>query len=95
MSVIFEVTDKTGRKIRLTKKQWTHMMLRHSYMEKYLEEIEETLRIPDKIVLLGDKCYYYKNYKTLKAPNRFVLVIAKYLNNHGFVITSYLKEKIR
>ena len=47
MPDIFEIIDKTGRKIRLTKKQWAHMMKRHSYMEKYLEEIKETLKAPD------------------------------------------------
>jgi len=38
MGIVFEVVDKTGRKIRLTKKQWKHMIKRHSYMERYLED---------------------------------------------------------
>ena len=47
MNDIFEVIDKTGRKIRLTQKQWKHVMRRHPYMEKYIEEIKETIKTPD------------------------------------------------
>ncbi|MFH1365334.1 MAG: hypothetical protein ABIH28_02005 [archaeon] len=95
MENVFEVTDKTGRKIRLTKKQWYHMTKKHPYMEKYFEEIKETLTAPDKLINYSDKGYYYKNYKNLKAPNRFILVIVRYLNNEGFIITSYLEAKIK
>ena len=73
---VFEIIDKTGREIKLTKKQWPHTMRRHSYMEKYLEEIKETLRIPDKIVEAPNKkAHYYKNYKNLKPSNHFILVV--------------------
>lgn len=92
---VFEIIDKTGRRIRLTKKQWTHIMESHAYMHKYLEEVIETLRSPDKIIKLFKKGYYYKNYKYLNSPNRFVMVTVKYLNNHGFVITTYLTGMIR
>ena len=96
MSYVFEVNDKTGRKIRATKEQWKHLMKRHSYMEKYIEEIKETLKsfffiVSDSL----DKGYYYKSYKYLTSPNHFILVIAKYLNGEGFVITAYLEENIK
>ena len=65
-------------------------------MEKYIEEIKDTIKNPDKIIEpLYNKRYYYKNYKYLKKPNQFILVIVKYLNDDGFIITSYLEEKIR
>ncbi len=96
MSDVFEVIDKLGKKIRLEKKQFTHMMKKHPYMEKYLEEIKETIKSPDKLIQPSeDKGYYYKNYKSLKLPNKFILVIVRYLNNHGFVITAYLQGKIK
>lgn len=93
--LVFELVDRTGRKIGLMKKQQIHIMRRHPYMQKYAEEIKETLRKPDKLIeVLGGKAYYYRSYKNLKRPNRFILVIVKYLNGTGFVITSYLKEKV-
>lgn len=91
----FEITDKTGKKIRLTKRQWSHMTKKHPYIEKYIEEIKETLISPDKLLKYSDKGYYYKSYKYLKRPNHFILVIVKYLNKGGFIITSYLEEKIK
>ena len=93
---VFEVVDKYGRKIRLTKKQWRHLTKKHPYMEKYLDEIKETLQFPDKVInRIFNKGYYYKSYKYLKQPNRFVFVIVKYLNGEGFIITSYLTAKIK
>lgn len=69
------------------------MMRRHSYMEKYIEEIKETLQSPDKIKKHPyNKTYYYKKYKYFKSPNQFILVVVKYLNGEGFVITSYLEK---
>jgi|SRR3989344_2956393 len=98
MTNVFEITDKTGRKIRLPNKQWRHIMKKHPYMEKYLEEIKETLKIPDKITEYSpDETirYYYRRYKYVKSPNYFILVIVKYLNGEGFVITAYFTDKLK
>jgi len=89
---VFEVIDKSGRKIRLTKKQWSHITSPtslHAYMTNYLEEVKETLRNPDRMIeSFNDesKVNYYKYYKNKKQNLK---VIAKYLNGEGFVITSY------
>ena len=93
---VFEIIDKSGRKIRLTKKQWKHIVKRRPYMQKYLEEIKQTLQFPDKMINPSlDKGYYYKNYKYLKQPNRFVFMLVKYLNGGGFVITTHLMGVIK
>lgn len=94
--VIFEVIDKTSRRIYQPNKQWNHILTRHPYMLDYIEEIKETLKNPDKIInAKSNKAYYYKNYKYLKLPNRFILVIVKYKNGDGFIITAYLEERIK
>ena len=49
MDDIFEVIDKSRRKIRLTEKQWKHILKRHPDMINYLEEIKNTLINPLKI----------------------------------------------
>lgn len=75
---VFEVIDKNGKLIRLTSKQHSYIMDEHPYMDKYLEEIKETLQKPDKITsysLDENIRYFYKNYKHLNKPNKFVLVI--------------------
>ncbi|MEX2017405.1 MAG: PBECR2 nuclease fold domain-containing protein [Candidatus Pacearchaeota archaeon] len=66
---IFEIKDKTGRKIHLTKERWSHITSPsspHSYMASYLEYIKETLIKPDKIInSFYDEINvnYYKYYK--------------------------------
>jgi|SRR3989344_356733 len=98
MDSIFDVIDKNGRNIRHTNKQYSHMMEEHPYMYKYLEEIKEALQKPDKITSYSfdeDVRYFYKYYKHLEKPNNYLLVVVKYLNGDGYVISSYLENKIK
>jgi len=95
--IVFEVVDKTGRKIRLTKRQYLHISIRHPAVLRYIEEIKETVCSPQTIKTSKfdpQVRYYYKNYKHLNKPNNFLKVLVKYLNNHGFIITAYLDKKI-
>lgn len=97
MNNVFEIKDKTGRKIRLTKKQWEHIASPsspHAYMTNYLEEIEQTLISPDKIISSiydNYKSSYYKYYKNKK---EYLKIIVKYLNGDGFVISAYFVKNI-
>ena len=94
---IFEVVDKTGRKIRLTKRQYSHLLKKHPYMNKYMEEIKETIQNPDKITFSNvdkDVRYYYKDFKSKDMYKRYLLVSVKYLNGEGYIITSFFTNKI-
>jgi len=98
MEIIFEVTDKTKRKIRLTKKQWKHILRRHLDMVNYQEEIKKTLKNPQQIAdhPHDDTARYYFTYlKYKQGPNKYLLVIVKYLNGKGFVITTYFEKNIK
>ncbi len=95
MDFIFEVTDKTGRKIRLTKRQWSHIKRDHpEILDTSL--IKEVLEYPIKITkpYEGAKHYYYKYYKNRKSTDKFLLVIVKYLNGDGFVISAFYTRHI-
>ena len=92
MNAKFEVIDKTRRKIRLTSWNWEHIVRRHPDISSEKEKIVETLENPDKIVnSIKDENarFYYKYYKHRNSVNKFMTVLVKYLNNHGFVITAY------
>jgi len=92
MDIVFETIDKTGRKIRLTRKQYSHICKKHPTVSNYFEEIKETLIKPDKIIESDDNKnvgFYYKFYKKLKTPYQNILVIVKYLNGEGFIISAY------
>ena len=86
----FEITDKTGRKIHLSSERWEHIC-EHKGMDKYLEEIKETLNYPMKIVQHkeGELYDYYNYYKHRKSKNKFLKVVVKYLNGDGFVLSAY------
>jgi len=92
MDKIFEVVDKTRRKIRLTKTQWSHITTIHSEMSNYLEEIQATLKNPLKIILQekGNLRRYFSYQKHRKRPEKYLRVIVKYLNGEGFIITTPL-----
>ena len=89
---IFELFDKTGRKIRLTKKQWTHIQQDHPDITE--EQIKEALLKPIKITKeYKNKMFYYRNFEQRKQKNKFLRVIVKYLNGDGFIITAYFVSR--
>ncbi len=88
MSHIFEITDKTGRKIRLTKECWSHVRRDHPNVDE--EEITQTLTKPLQIILKGkNKIFYYSYFKHKKQKSKYLRVIVNYLNGEGFIITAY------
>ena len=46
---IFEIKDKFGNKIHLSKERWKHIREYHSDVES-CDEVSETLQKPDKII---------------------------------------------
>ncbi|MDP3027541.1 MAG: PBECR2 nuclease fold domain-containing protein [Nanoarchaeota archaeon] len=89
MNVVFEIKDKTGRKIHLSKERWSHIRQRHPNVAD-IEEIEETLKNPLKIIEAEeDFVAYYKHFKHRKESAKYLKIIVKYLNGDGYVISSY------
>ena len=95
MSRIFETKDKSGRNLYMSDERWSHINREHPEVTHYLEEIKETLRNPMKITKyeLDEDIRYYYNY--FKEITKYLLVIVKYLNNHGFIITAYFVRHIK
>ena len=96
MNYIFEITDKTGRKIRFTKKQWSHIRQHHSDIEDP-EEILKTLENPDQI--FNDEREnvqnFYKYFKHKNLNSKFLKVIVRYLNGDGFILTAHFTRSIK
>ncbi|MDO8508701.1 MAG: hypothetical protein Q7S27_03380 [Nanoarchaeota archaeon] len=98
MNIIFEVIDKTGRKLRMTNWNWEHIIRRHPEISSEKEKIIETLENPDKIIgsLKDDKVrFYYKYYKHRPSKNKFMMVLGRYLNGEGFIISAHFLSRIR
>ena len=94
---VFFVRDKTGRLIYMSKERYCHI-LKHPEMQNKMEEIKETLQNPLKITSYafdGQIKYYHKHCKLKKSKARYLRVIVKYLNGAGFIVTSYLVDRIK
>ena len=97
MTWIFEVEDKSGRKVHLSDERWKHLNQEHPEVAPYLEDIKETLKNPVKITTYEfdeNVKYYYKYFKERESA-KYLLVIVKYLNDHGFIITAYFVKNIK
>ena len=89
MDYIFEITDKTGRKVHLSKERWKHI-LKHPFMHDQIENIKFTLEKPTEITYFEDNekvRYFYKEFKNRDNYE-------KYLNGEGYIITSFFTNKI-
>lgn len=95
MNILFEITDKTGRRIRMTKERWNHIQREHpqiSNIEEIKNALEMPLRIsPSKYNPEEVKWYYSFN----KLHKLYLFVAVKYLNGEGFIITSYYVSRIK
>ena len=97
MENMFEEVDKTGRQIRLSKERWSHIRKKHPEVEN-LESIKETIKNPDQIKDYNlDKTihYYYKYFKNRESPSKYLLIIVKFLNGNGFIITAYFEKQTK
>ncbi len=95
MSFVFDIEDKTGRKIHLTKERWAHVLKYHLYLSNSLEDIKETLAKPLIMVLSKDDKTKYHYYRNLKNMQGYLLVSVKYLNGKGFITTIFWTSKIK
>ena len=93
MTFIFEATDKTGRKIHLSKERWSHIRKNHSNLETY-NIIEETINNPLKTIPFEEKITIFYSYFKDRKESKFLKAIVKYLNGEGYVITSYFVKNI-
>ena len=97
MDYIFEIIDKSGKKIHLSKERWSHITSPsslHPYMTNYLEEIKQALVKPTSVIIhtLDNKKADY--YLYLKEKKLYLLVGVKYLNGDGFITTAFLTRKL-
>ena len=92
---ILEEEDKTRRIIYLAKERCLHILHEHPELSVYFYEFANVLKFPTKIVLAGydnNIAYYYKYYKEIRTPEKFLLLVVKYLNGKGFIITAYFTK---
>lgn len=95
MANIFEIRDKTGRIISLSDEGWTHIAMKHPNLGSSIECIKETLCQPlflNESPMHKGVMYYHRQYKELK---KYLVVVVKYLNGKGFIISSFYTTKAK
>lgn len=89
---LFEVKDVFGKRIRTTQDYWQKIKTKKHRELKYgIREVKITLRKPDRVnqsIRDPDIALYFK-----KLEKDTLVVIAKYLNREGFLLTVYQTRK--
>lgn len=85
--------SKNGVIIRLTYKQWVHILESHDYMAGNSELVMETVEDPDYIVSgWTDELVALKHYGKTSISEKYVVVVYKE-NQEGFIITAFMTSK--
>ena len=92
--IYFEVVSKLGKKIRITRGYWSFIVsLKHPEIEGLENEVKKALQTPDEIRISQEDVEIYLYYHRL---NKYRLcVVARHLNDDGFIITSYITDKVK
>jgi hypothetical protein len=95
--VLIAIRDYQGRLIRLTQRQWDHILLDHQdmadmqwAMRETLEnpaEVRKSVRDPNTVRL------YYRWFTGLKVGEKWVCVVVKFLDVDALIITAYVTDK--
>ena len=94
MDIYFEVKTVSGKIIRTTHNHWKLITkLKHPEIEGKELEVKKCLSNPVEIRKSSDDtdvCLYYLPYMKY-----YICVVVKHLNGDGYIITSYLTDKIK
>jgi len=88
MGWIFVITDITERRIHLSQKQWVHIVHEHPTLSGRLRDVEEVLTNPLTIRQSSNNDMVWHYYRWHKSAFSYIMVVVRYLNGEGFVITS-------
>jgi len=92
--IIFEIEDKTKRKIKLTLERKVHMVLRHPEIDGF-DLFESALTNPEliKTSTYDEKVLLY--YKDVSKEYKYLVLVVKILNGEGFILTAYTTNAVK
>jgi len=79
MSVLLEVGSYDGRRIRLTRVQWLHIVFFHPEVEGEQDKIKSALREPEVVVegATSDTKVCYRMFKATPVSRKYLAVVVK------------------
>ena len=93
MHIIFELKDKAGRKIHLSRERWRHICKEHPEIidpEDLIRVVTNPKKITESDRDETVSWYYLYN----KERRQYLKVSVKYLNSTGYIITAHYTRKI-
>lgn len=92
--VHFEVTSSLGKKIKTTAGYWQKIVrTKHPAMQGKEELVKSTLTTAEQVRRSRKDpsvSLYYKKHES-----RYCCVVVKHLNGDGFVVTTYMTDRIK
>ena len=92
---LFKVSTPLGFSVRTTSDYWDLIVtIKHPVMDGRVEEVQDTLRIPDEIRQSRSDPAVYLFYR-VEHPGRWICAVVKQINDEGFLITTYPTDAIK
>jgi hypothetical protein len=92
--LLFEVKDVFGKHVRTTRSYWNKIFfVKHKEVKISSAEVIKVLENPDEVRRSVQDPYIYLYYKNV--DKKYLVVVVKYLNNHGFIVTIYQTSKVK
>ena len=93
MNTMRVAISKNGVPIRLTHKQWAHIVDSHDYMAGNMDMVMESVEDPDYIVRgWTDELVALKYYERTSISDKYMVVVYKE-EDDGFIITAFMTSK--
>ncbi len=90
----FEVTSSLGKRISISSEYWQKIIeTKHPIMAGQEELVKQTLTSPEQVRRSRKDAAVHLHYR--KSDDRYCCVVVKHLNGDGFVVTTYVTDKIK
>ncbi len=93
-SLKFAILTPLGFIVRTSENYWQKLLIKHPDLEDLLDLVKETLSNPEQIRRSKSDANVLLFYLT-KRSERWVVAVAKRLNDEGFLITAYQTDAIK
>ena len=94
MEVYFEVISCLGKNVRVTSKHWDLIVRRkHLEIEGREREVQVTLQDAQSVRVSQADSSVFLYYK--RSGRYYLCVVCRHLNGDGFIITSYLTDRLK
>lgn len=92
--ILFEAVSPLGKTIRVTTAYWRKIIsVKHPVMAGKEALVQATIECPEQIRMSKSDPTVFLYYR--QEGGYFIAVVAKHLNGDGFIVTTYLTDRIK